>query len=286
MTLLEDLATLVGELGPGFSELEEFWSRFQTVTRLHRLEGPESLEAALRSNLNDRIGGNDPSMVLGPCWELFDQRARVRAGRPTADRDGKVAAVFSRVLDDLDRMSQVWQRLSAWDASRNRARFDVAVEIRSLDGADGPFHAGQPIRLHLRAEPEQYDRWLAVYVFQQGPSGHWSLLFPNMFDYAVPWLVPGVEMLIPERGAGYHLRVGSEPGNYTIKAMATLDTVEIPLHYDRRVTRWTGRGGAATDPQPWRDYRDRRRASIAQLCDRWDQQPGTTAVTHTTFAVG
>lgn len=275
MSLIEFLNGLIAELDAKDRRSDDrlFWTTLNGHLRDHQLADPPALEQRLSAELSAAAGSASP-FCLGPCWELLDRWIEFleEHGRPT-EKERAVHQVFDRLLDRVEGIAPVLQQLGEWDTAAGRAPYRVRLTVEPVGCPGGGLRADAPFRLRLDVPEEECEEWLAVTVLHGAPDGRWTPLFPNRWDHVVPWLVPGVDMLIPEAGACYELRTPRDPGPFRLKAIVTPRAIPFPVDYVRGVTRWTGKG--PPEKTPWKEFLERRKSAVSELCDLIRDTPGS-----------
>jgi Domain of unknown function (DUF4384) len=279
LTTLHVLIAAMEKVGASANH-QLLWTELTSPQRLGIVDA-----ATLQEQLTAELAtpeGNAASSCLGPCWELLDKRIRFLEDdadrEPTSER--AFFLVFDRLLDRAEGTAALLQQFDQWDRSAGRARYRVDLSVEPSDGP-GALKANGTFQLRLAVPEDECDEWLAVYVLQRGPDGRWTPLFPNRWDHEVPWLVPGVEMRIPEAGACYELRAPRDRGPYLLKAIVTPRAIPFPVDYVRGVTRWTGRSPSPNTPL--QEYLEMRRQAVSELCDLIRHTPGDVALAEATL---
>ena len=77
-------------------------------------------------------------------------------------------------------------------------------------------------RLRIEADPQIHSEWLYVMVLQCSADGLAVPIYPSVFDSKVPFLVPGVELLVPELICDYELRAPQTPGQWRLRVITSL----------------------------------------------------------------
>jgi hypothetical protein len=226
--LIKELSRL--SLDYGLAELDD-WR--------HRLER-EWNESTLPSQEVTWTGGVPTCLVV--AFELLRMRIREATENhiPTQIECGWLE-MFEQVIEAKMGLHERLDELATCKSTDELSR-GLQLSIESVSGSS-MVKPEERYRLRIVADPSVYDEWLHVLVLQQTPSGRWVPLYPNLYDHRVPFVIPGVDLLVPDPVCAYELIAPEKATNCPIRAIASRDSLDWPVVYQPAVTLHLGREG-------------------------------------------
>jgi len=130
-----------------------------------------------------------------------------------------ISANFAQAQTDLATQDLTVEQIKAVKAGPNR---QSSIQLTAaVDRKDSTYARGEAVKISLKANENAY-----VVVFNVGPKGKVTQLFPNRFqkDNLVK---AGQETMVPSAGSGAEIKVSGNVGGELIKVIASNKPLKI-----------------------------------------------------------
>lgn len=248
MRVLSTLSALIGPIGAALDH-HQLMKVLKRVSLDHGLPGMDDWKLRLQSEWNEPalqsqnipIQGSVPECLV-VAFELLS--IRIREGtmnRIPVQIECEWFAMFEDVIEAKTGVHERFKELATCE-STHELSLGLQVSIESIAGSPG-VKPGERYRLRIAADPSVYDEWLHVFVLQQTESGRWVPLYPNLYDHRVSFVIPGVDLLVPDLVCAYDLIAPERATSCPTRVIASRDSLNWPVTYQPGVTSHLGREG-------------------------------------------
>jgi len=261
-----------------------FWKEVKSqfpIGGAHGDSGLVEFEQQLREAVDVSDNPHQAMDVLGPCWELAKLRVMQReAAQRDCRLERDVANLFESLLEGCADLDRVWSLIDNCNTTAGMAGYRIDLSVRSETG--GPIGPEDPFEIRVAADGGQSNEWLYLAIFQRETLDddkkrhRWTQLFPNQWDFQVPWIVPNMEMCIPEAGYPYQLRAPRSGGDCLLRAFVTPNNLHLPVGYVLGVTNWLGKGTGNIEPM--REHFKAKHKQLIRLSTTVKETPGLVSI--------